>query len=455
MLTTPDQVIVETMVKKAKDVLPELYEKSQEEVDEIVRLIAKVIYDNAELLSELAVSETRMGNVPDKIIKCRMKSELIYADIKNRKTVGIIGRNTETEILEIAEPVGVVGALIPITNPAVTAMSNAMFALKGRNSIVLSPHKRAYRTIAKTVELMKKAAKGAGLPENAIQLVKTPSRDGTRMLMRSVDVVLATGGEAMVKASYESGTPSFGVGPGNVPVVIHESADIDASISRIITGRAYDNGLICASEQAAFVPSSHAIEILQSFERQGAHLVTDENKNKLESLMWLDDHLNPDIVGKSASDLARMAGFTVPDKTKVLLVRTSRIAPDNVFSREKLSPVLALYEYDEFQKAVDGAVAILKNGGVGHTAGIHCEDEDIATHFAIQMPASRVIVNQSTATNAGGSRENGLVPTTTMGCGSWGNNATTENVTVDQVINIKRLAFRHSKPRDTSNVFNA
>ncbi|MEM9330455.1 MAG: aldehyde dehydrogenase family protein [Pseudomonadota bacterium] len=455
MLTKPDQVIVESMVGRARDVLPELYAKTQEEVDEIVRLIAKAVYDNAEMLSELAVSETGMGNVPDKIIKCHMKSQLIYADLKDRKTVGMIDYNPKSGVVEIAEPVGVVGALIPTTNPAVTAMSNAMFALKGRNAIVLSPHKRAFRTIAKTVELMKGAARDAGLPEDAIQLVKTPSREGTRILMASVDVVLATGGQAMVKASYESGTPSFGVGPGNVPVVIHESADIDAATARIVTGRAYDNGLICASEQAAFVPRAKADAVLESFSNQGAHVVTEEEREKLEALMWLDDHLNPDIVGKSASDIARMAGFHVDGRTKVLLVRTSKISADHVFSREKLSPVLALYEYDVFEEAIQGAISILKNGGVGHTAAIHCEDKEIATRFAIHVPASRVIVNQSTATNAGGSRENGLVPTTTMGCGSWGNNATTDNVTVDQVINIKRLAFRHEEPRDTSLVFAA
>jgi len=259
----------------------------------------------------------------------------------------------------------------------------------------------------------------------------------------------------MVKASYESGTPSFGVGPGNVPVVIHESAYIDSAVSRIITGRAYDNGLICASEQAVFVPAEKTVEILESFEKYGAYIVNDEEREKLEALMWQENHLNPDIVGKCAATIARMAGFDVPDSTRIILVKTSTIAPDHVFAREKLSPVLALYEYDAFDEAIQGAIDTLQNGGIGHTAGIHCEDEDIATRFAIEMPASRIIVNQSTATNAGGSRENGLVPTTTMGCGSWGNNATTENVTVDQVINIKRLAFRHSEPRNPSPAFAA
>jgi len=455
MLTTPDQTLVEKMTRAARGVLPELYAMSQRQVDEITRLMAKAVYDNAEFLSKLAVSETGMGNVPDKIIKCHMKAELIYEDLKNRKTVGIISRDEQSGVVEIAEPVGVVGALIPTTNPAVTAMSNAMFALKGRNAIVLSPHKRAYKTIAKTVALMKQAAKKAGLPDEAIQLVKTPTREGTRMLMRSVDVVLATGGQAMVKASYESGTPSFGVGPGNVPVVIHESANIDFAVSKIVTGRSYDNGLICASEQAVFAPSGKSTEILDGFTRHGAYVVNEDQCKKLENLMWQSNYLNAEIVGQSAGKIARMAGFDVPENTRILLVKTSKIEPDYVFSREKLSPVLAFYEYHDFDAAIKGAVATLKNGGVGHTAGIHCNDDDIATRFALQMPASRIIVNQSTATNAGGSRENGLIPTTTMGCGSWGNNATTDNVTVDQVINVKRLAFRHSKPRKPSPVFAA
>jgi succinate-semialdehyde dehydrogenase len=448
-----EQSEILNMISTARSVLPSMYEKTQGDVDEITRVIGRVVHDNAELLATMAVEETRMGNVPDKITKCYAKSELIWGDLKHRKTVGIISEDPASGIVEIAEPVGVVAALIPTTNPAVTAMSNAMFAIKGRNTIILSPHPRALKTIQTTVDLMNKVGGEVGLPDNAIQLIKEPSVSATGELMANVDVVLATGGGAMVKAAYSSGKPSFGVGPGNVPVVIHESADIDEAVRCIILGKSYDNGLICASEQAVFASRDQLNTVKESFTKQGAHIVSDTEKDRLRELMWIDGHLNPDVIGKSAVHIAKAAGIDVSDEVKVLLVPERGISKDNIFSKEKLSPVLALYEYSDFEEATERAVAILNNGGLGHTAGLHAHDDDIAKRFAMRMPASRVLVNQSTATNAGGSRENGLVPTTTMGCGSWGNNATTNNVTVDQVINIKRLAFKHAHLRDTSKIF--
>jgi len=441
------------MVAAAKATLPAMYAKTQEEVDAIARVIGKVIHDNAEILSKLAVEETRMGNVPDKITKCTAKSELIWGDLKGKKTVGIIKEDPASGIVEIAEPVGVVAALIPTTNPAVTAMSNAMFAIKGRNTIILSPHPRALKTIQTTVDLMKEVGCAVGMPEDAIQLITEPSVAATNELMSLVDVVLATGGGAMVKAAYSSGKPSYGVGPGNVPVVIHETANIDDATRCIIVGKSYDNGLICASEQAVFAPRDLVDQVRASFEKNGAHLVSPAQKESLRALMWVDGHLNPDIIGQSATDIARMAGFEVADGVKILLVAEENIAKDNVFSKEKLSPVLALYKYDTFEEATQRAVDILNNGGVGHTAGLHAHDDDVAKAFAMRMPASRVIVNQSTATTAGGSRENGLVPTTTMGCGSWGNNSTSDNVSAEHLINIKRLAFKHAHLRDTSKIF--
>jgi len=446
---------VSILMEQSRTALQEMHTKSQREVDQFVRLIAKAINDNAELLAELAVSETRLGNIPDKIVKCKVKSELIYADIKDRKTVGVISEDSQSGITEIAEPVGIVAALIPTTNPAVTAMCNAMIAIKARNTIILSPHRRAFKTIQKTMQLMIEATKEAGLPAGTIQMIETPCRDSTRELMASADMVLATGGESMVKAAYESGSPSYGVGPGNVPVVIHETADVDDAAQRIVIGKAYDNGLICASEQAVIAPRSRITEVKQAFANNGVFLINDpESRQKLLDLMWVDDHLNPDVVGQSAIDLAAMAGIELPhDQIKVLMVEESLISPSAVFSREKMSPVLALYQYNSFDEALELASGILENGGLGHTAGIHVKDDAIATLFAMRMPASRIIVNQSTATTAGGSRENGLVPTTTMGCGTWGNNSTSDNVSVDHLMNIKRLAFKHAHLRDTSNIF--
>ncbi|MFD3191946.1 aldehyde dehydrogenase family protein [Sedimentitalea sp. HM32M-2] len=444
---------VSELVAKSRAALPAMYEKTQEEVDEIMRVIGKVVHDNAVLLAEMAVEETRMGNVPDKIAKCKSKSELIYLDLRDKKTVGEIRRDKQRGILEYAEPVGVVGALIPTTNPAVTAMSNAMFAIKGRNTIILSPHRRAYDTIKKTMDLMIEVGKEVGLPENAIQMIKTPSREGTRELMSSVDVVLATGGTSMVHAAYASGKPSYGVGPGNVPVAIHPTAMLVNAVECIIKGKSYDNGLICASEQAVFVQAEQYQQVRDIFISKGSFWVDGADKAKLKDLMWVDGHLNGDIVGQSAERLAEMAGFEVPEGTRILLVPETKIAPDEIFSKEKLSPVLAMYKYDHWQEAIDGCEAILKNGGEGHSAGIHSKDHDSSRAYAMRMPASRILVNQTTATNAGGSRENSLVPTTTMGCGSWGNNATSDNISAEHLINIKRLTFKHAYLRDTSTIF--
>jgi len=257
----------------------------------------------------------------------------------------------------------------------------------------------------------------------------------------------------MVEAAYQSGTPAYGVGPGNVPVVIHDTANVEDACRRIVIGKAYDNGLICASEQSIFAPAKMLDQVIAAFKTNKCYLVDDAEKARLRDVMWVDGHINPDIVGQSAVDIAKMASIPVPADTKVLLVRESEIAKDNIFSKEKLSPVLALYTYNTFAEAKDGARRILENGGLGHSAGIHCNDDRVATDYAMAMPASRVLVNQSTATNAGGSKENGLVPTTTMGCGTWGKNATSDNVTCDHLMNRKRLAFKHALLRNTSRIF--
>jgi len=449
------QPTIKEMMEIARQAQKAMYSKTQEEVDAMVRAMAKVVNDNAEMLAEMAVTETRMGSVKDKITKNKAKSELIYNDIKDRKTVGIINKNEAEGVYEIAEPVGVVGALIPTTNPTVTSMCNSMLAIKGRNVIIMAPHPRAKGVTVKTVEMMIEAAKPFGLPDGALQIIKEPSMDGSQELMQSVDVVLATGGGAMVKAAYSSGKPSYGVGPGNVPVLIHNITDYDSAAKDIVVGKTYDNGLICASEQAVIVNKNDADKMLAALEKAGCYFVSKpEEKEALRQTMYGEGHLNPDIIGQPATKIAEMAGISLPaGQDKVLLVPEDKIAYTEVFSKEKLSPVLAFYVYDDLQQGLDLAKGILTNGGLGHTAGIHTLDEDVAAQFAVQMPASRVLVNQPTATSAGGGRQNGLIPTTTMGCGSWGNNATTDNINVTHLLNIKRLAFKQDKVKDTSTIF--
>lgn len=445
-----------TMMENARKAARELEGFSQEQVDAIVRELGYVVYENAEPLAKMAVEETEMGDYNSKVLKNKSKSENIQYFLKGMKSVGVINRDEEKGLYEVAEPVGVVAAIIPCTNPTVTAMSNSMFAIKGRNPVIVAPHPRATKTTVKTVEMMVEAAKKVGLPENAIQVIRQPSKELSQELMASVDVILATGGPGMVKAAYSSGKPSYGVGAGNVPCAIHSSANIEQAVSDILVSKKFDNGLICSSEQTVIVTKDIADQVAAEFEKQGAYIVSPEEKAKLKEVAFPGDsvHPSPEVIGQYARDIAKKAGITVPEgKDGVLITRICEIGAADPFSGEKMCPILALYVTNTFEETIDAARRILEYQGTGHTADIHTQDMSVVEPYALAMKASRVLVNQPSATSAGGSKVNSLLPTTTLGCGSWGNNASTDNINVKHVINIKRIAFKLATAKDTSSAF--
>lgn len=447
---------IDEMIQKSKEANKLLEKLSQKEVDKIVRELAFALYSNAETLAKMAVEETLMGNYEDKVIKNRMKSELICDNLNGVKTVGIINEDKANGIVEIAEPVGTVAAIIPSTNPSVTSMSNSMFAIKSRNSIICTPSKRAKKTTVETIKIMIEAAQKVGLPENSIQVIEEPSREFTQQLLAKADFIIATGGPGMVKAAYSSGKPSYGVGAGNVPAVIHSTADIPQAVSDIIKSKKFDNGLICSSEQTVIVTEDIAEKVLAEFREQNTYLLTEEEKNRLKKVMFPEgEHLSTEVVGQSAEKIASIAEITLPENNSgVILVPIDKIGKEDPFSGEKMSPVLAFYVASDFDEAVLAAKLILEYQGTGHSADIHTKDQDSIKKFALAVKASRILVNQPSSTNAGGSRTNNLVPTTTLGCGSWGGNVSSDNITAKHLLNIKRIAYKLDQTRDTSGAFN-
>lgn len=445
--------MIKEMIEKAKKAEKELYLFTQEQVDAIVREIGAVVHNNAEYLAKMAVDETRMGNLKDKILKNSFKSEIIWEDLKTFKSVGVIREDKESGLIEIAEPVGVVAAIIPCTNPTVTTMSNSMFAIKGRNPIIIAPHPRAKKTTVKTVEMMVEACKKLGLPENAIQVIKEPSKELSQELMQNADYILATGGPAMVKAAYSSGKPSYGVGAGNVPVVIHPTAKIKEAVSDIVKGKTFDNGLICSSEQAIIVEQDMMDDFKKELTAQGGYILSNAEKEKLQKIMFdADVHITPDVIGQSVETISWLSQITVPADTKMLVVPNEGVGKSSPFSGEKMSPVIALYSVKNFDEAISLAKSLLEYQGRGHTASIHTNDKDSALKFALAVEASRVLVNQASSLSGGGSKLNSLTPTTTLGCGSWGGNASSDNISAKHLINIKRLAFKLNKPRHISSL---
>ena len=429
---------------------------NQVQVDQIVRELAKAVHDNAVVLAEEAVLETRMGNVNDKIIKNRTKSELIYNDLLKEKTVGIIDDSPENGMIEIAEPVGIVAAIVPCTNPSVTAMSNAMFCIKTRNPIIIAPHPRAQKVTVHTVKLMTEAARKVGLPSGAIQVLVGADKEAIQELMHNSNYILATGGAGMVKAAYSSGKPSLGVGAGNVPAVIHSSANIEKSVSDIIASKTFDNGLICASEQAVIVSRDISAQVWDEFKKQGGFVTSIPEKLMLQHAVFDENgHVLPNVIGQSAKTIANLAGLTLPEtpEIKLFVVPSEGVGPEYPFSSEKMSPILAFFITPNFDKSIEFAQKILSYQGAGHTASIHTNDKESALKFAMSVKASRVLVNQPAATSSGGARHNKLTPTTTLGCGSWGGNITSDNITAHHLINKKRVAFRLKTPLDTTGIF--
>ncbi len=434
--------VIDTMISNAKVAQKECELYNQQQVDRLVMELAKVVFDNAVELAQMAVDETQMGLVEDKIKKNQGKAKIIWHSLKGKKSVGIISKNEETGIVEIAKPVGVVAAVIPTTNPIVTAMSNAMFAIKGRNAVIIAPHPRAKKCTNKTIELIKKAIAELGAPENLIQIIEEPTIELTGELMKKADVVVATGGMGMVKAAYSSGKPSFGVGAGNVQCIIDRGVDLQDAVAKIITGRIFDNGIICAGEQTVIAPIDEYEEVMKEFINQGAYYTEDENEsNALRNIIFANGLMNKDIVGLPAKDIAKLAGIKVPEETKLILIKANGPGKMDLLSKEKMCPVMATYAYNEFTEAIEIAKINLELEGKGHTTSIHSNNDKHIEMAGENLAVCRLVVNQTSATTAGGSFYNGFAPTNTLGCGSWGNNSISENFTYKHLLNISRIGY--------------
>ncbi|MFL6255672.1 MAG: aldehyde dehydrogenase family protein [Pyrinomonadaceae bacterium] len=413
----------------------------QSKIDRICEAMARAALREAARLGALATEETGYGIPDDKREKNRFASEDVWNYFRSLRTVGVI--NESKDVLEIASPRGVVAGIIPSTNPTSTAIFKILIAVKSRNAIVLSPHPSAAKCINETARIMREAGVKEGLPAEAVGCMSSTSLEGTEALMkhRQTAVILATGGIGLVRAAYSSGKPAFGVGPGNVPVFVERSADVPIAVQNILTGKTFDNGTICASEQAVVADAPVAKQVREEFIAQGGHFLSAAEADQLAKIVTTEKRaLNPAIVGRSVEVIAKMAGLTVPTGTRCLLAEVGGVGREFPLSMEKLSPILAFYVEDGLERGAARCFEILSYGGMGHTAGIHTRSREAAKAFGIEMPASRIVVNSPTTHGAIGF-STALPPSMTLGCGSWGGNVTSDNVSPWHLMDIKRVAF--------------
>lgn len=419
---------------------------SQEQVDEIFRQAAMAANNERISLAKLAVKETGMGIVEDKVIKNHFASEYIYNQYKDEKTCGVIESDPAFGITKIAEPIGVIAAVVPTTNPTSTTIFKALLALKTRNAVIFSPHPRAKEATIAAARVVLNAAVKAGAPKDIIAWIDEPSVELSQIVMAESDLVLATGGPGMVKAAYSSGKPAIGVGAGNTPAIIDETAHIKMAVNSILLSKSFDNGVICASEQSVIVLDSVYDEVRSEFLERGAYLLGEAERDALRKIILVNGHLNANIVGQSAFKIANMAGIQVPEETKVLIGEVESCELSEPFSHEKLSPVLAMYKAKDYNEALKKAVRLVELGGFGHTSVLYTDQvksRDRIDAFGAAMKTGRVIVNMPSSQGAIGDLYNfKLAPSLTLGCGSWGGNSVSENVGVKHLLNVKTVAER-------------
>ncbi|MFL6563202.1 MAG: aldehyde dehydrogenase family protein, partial [Bacillus sp. (in: firmicutes)] len=416
---------------------------SQEQVDKIVKRVAEAAAAKSPELAQMAVEETGMGVVEHKQMKNEVGSLAVYESIKDEKTVGIINEDRVKKIIEVAAPYGVIAGIVPTTNPTSTAIFKTIIALKTRNGIVFSPHPRAVKCTIAALNICLEAAIEAGAPEGIVGWISNPTMAATTELMKhsDIDLILATGGKDLVRAAYSSGKPAYGVGPGNVPVYIEKSANISQAVKMIADSKSFDNGTICATEQSIIVDRNVQQITIRELKQNGAYFLTEEEKVVVEKVISpVTGKLNPNIVGQSARKIAEFAGISVPFETRILIAEETRIGKDVPFSIEKLSPIFALYTADGVDHAKEICLKLLNLGGRGHSLSLHTNDDSIARDFALEMPVSRLLVNTLSSIGAVGATT-GLLPSMTLGCGSFGGNITSDNVSARHLINIKRLAY--------------
>lgn len=431
---------INELVAKARLAMAEISQYDQEQTDELTRVVAEAILAHDVELAEEAVAETGLGRVDHKIGKNQNMANNIYTHLKGKKSVGIIGEEPEKGLIKVAHPMGVIGSVAPTTNPTITPLGNGLMALKGKNAMIVSPHPRALKTTAHTVEIMREALASIGAPKDLLQVISEPTVEKSQELMAAVDVVVATGGPGMVKAAYSSGKPAYGVGPGNVQLILDDDFNVAIAAELTVIGRSFDNGIVCACTQSLIYPNYKKDEVVKELRNNQAYVVTDEGEvAKFRAILFPEGRTNPDLVGKSPQIIGKAIGIEVPADSQIIALCVSEYGEKDYLSKEKMNPVLALFGYGSFDQAVSIAKANLNVEGRGHSAGILTHTEAHAIRLGKELPVSRIVVNQPTI-DAGGSPDNGLNPTVSLGCGTWGNNIISENLTFEHLINISRIA---------------
>jgi len=440
------QIIADEMLAKASIAAAIFQELTQEETDRIVENVFKAGFNNRVSLAKQAQQETGIGVWQHKVIKNVLATQFVYDNIKNEKTAGVIYEDLQSGITEIAQPLGPIFAIIPVTNPTSTVLNKILISLKTRNPIIISAHRNAVESCKETAMICYEAALAAGAPDDCIQVVEEHSRELTHALMThpQLALILATGGTSLVHAAYSSGNPAIGVGPGNVPVFIDKSADIAFAVENVILSKTFDNGTVCASEQSIIVEQSISKEVIEEFEKQNCYFLNKEETRKLEPVVinMAKGSMSADIVGKSATFIARKAEIEVPAETKILMVPLDVIGKTHPLSGEILAPVLSYYSCKSYDDAIKTCIDLNYLGGIGHTASIYANDDERISEFSQIMNAGRIVVNTPSAQGAVGGLYNTLNTSFTLGCGSGGKNITTENVTAHNLLNIQRVTRR-------------
>lgn len=425
------------MIQTARVAQKQVEYWSQEQADLMVAAAGWETYKRADEIARLAIEETGMGVFEHKLLKHQKKTLGTLRDLQGVKTVGVIEEDPLKGLIKIAKPVGVIGALTPVTNCEATFPSKALPALKARNAIIFAPHPKAKKTAALICQTLRDGLKKIGAPVDLIQFIEEPSIDMAKELMSMVDLVIATGGEAMVKSAYSSGKPAYGVGAGNAVVIVDESADLEQAAEKIYQSKTFDNATSCSTENSLVIQESIYDAMLSQLRNQGAYLCNDEEREKLQKTMWPDgEHLNSAIVAQPIQKIASLSGLSLPEGTKFIMVEGKNVAKDNPFCKEKLSMVLALWRYKQFEEAIQLVESITDINGQGHSCGIHTNNEEHILQLGMQVRLSRIMVNQPHCYGNSGNYNNGMPFTLTLGCGTWGGNMTSENIHWKHYLNI-------------------
>lgn len=443
MATLEEQRYVSELIERARRAQKIAEGFDQEKVDHLITAIAWNIVKpgTIEEIARLAVEETQLGNYESKYAKLNTKVKGALRDMKGKKSMGIIERDEEKGLIKIAKPVGVVGAVLPTTNPEATPVIKAMMAIKTRNAIVMSPHPRAKKTNTMIVNIMRDVLKKYNAPEDLIIGIENPTLEITQELMRQCDLILATGGAGMVKSAYSSGKPAYGVGVGNAVVVVDETADIKDAANKVMRSKTFDYATSCSAENSLVIQESIYDDMIKALEDEGGYLLNEEEKAKLQSTMWIDGVLNRDIIAQPAKKIAEIAGLDIPEDRKFIMVEETGIGPDYPFSGEKLSVVLTLYKYKEFQEAIDKVNEITSYQGKGHSCGIHSTNDEHIIEFALKTYTSRVMVRQPQCLANSGAWTNGMPMTLSLGCGTWGGNISSENISWKHLLNTTWVSY--------------